>query len=138
MLLNSYIRKGNIIITILWKIYFWLIIGLNLLVIGVVIFVNDIDFFETKINFFSVTYDVLMILISTFSLLGLYGYIFKKRFLSKEIWKFIFLLMLIDLVGEILYSLLEKDYILLSVIVIPYFYALYKYAFTNTEVLVNE
>lgn len=132
--------KGETIITIFWKIYFWLILGLHLLIIGVFIFVDDIDFFKTEINFFSATYDVLMILISIFSLLGLYGYIFKKRFLSKEIWKFAFLLILIDSLGEFLYSLAEKDYISMGIMIIfiPYFYALYKYAFKNAEeVLIN-
>jgi hypothetical protein len=52
--------KGETIITILWKIYFWLILGLYLLLIGVFIFVDDIDFFETKINFFSAIYDGLI------------------------------------------------------------------------------
>lgn len=123
----------------MWKIYFWLIIGLHLLIIGVFIFVDDIDVFETDISFLSATYDVLIILISIFSLLGFYSYIFKKEFLSKEIWKFTFLLILINSIGEFLYSVLEKDYITMGsfVIFIPYFYALYKYAFKNTKVLVN-
>ncbi len=125
----------------MWKIYFWLIIGLHLLVIGVFIFVNNINLVETEINFFSATYDFLILLISIFSMLGFYGYIFKKEFLSKEVWKFTFLLLLIDSIGNFLYSSIEKDYIIMSamVIFIPFFYALYKYAFINenTEVLVN-
>lgn len=123
----------------MWKIYFWLIIGLHLLLIGVFIFVDDIDVFETDISFLSVTYDVLIILISIFSLLGFYGYIFKKEFLSKEVWKFTFLLVLIESIGNFLYSLIEKDYITIGAmaIFVPFFYALYKYAFKNTEVIVN-
>ena len=126
----------------MWKIYFWLLIVLNLLIMWFFIFVKDVNCFEADISFLSASYDVLIILISIFSLLGLYGYIFKKKILSKEIWKFIFFLILIDSVGETLYSLLEKDYISMSIMIIfiPYFYALYKYAFINedTKVLLNE
>jgi len=131
--------KGEIIITILWKIYFWLTIGLYLLLIGAFIVIDDTNLFETKMNFFSTTYDILMILISVFSLLGLYGYIFKKKILSQEIWKFIFSLILIDSIGNILYSLLEKDYffIIVMIIFIPYFYALYKYSFVNENLKVS-
>jgi len=123
----------------MWKIYFWLILGLHILVIGVFIFVDDIDFFETDISFLSATYDVLIILISIFSLLGLYGYVFNKKFLSKEIWKFTFLLILIDSVGEFLYSLLEKDYFTMGgiAIFIPYFYALYRYTYKNRDLRVS-
>jgi len=117
----------------MWKIYFWLIIGLHLLIIGVFIFVDNINLFETEMNFFSATYDFLILLISIFSMLGFYGYIFKKEFLSKEVWKFTFLLVLIDSIGDFLYSLIEKDYITIGAmaIFIPLFYALYKYAFKN-------
>jgi len=139
--MDSWKTKGKNIVTILWKIYFWLIIGLHLLIIGVFTFAEEINYFETDISFLSATYDILIILISIFSLLGLYGYIFKKKYLSKEIWKFIFLLLLIDSVGEFIYLLLEKDYISMSImaIFIPYFYALYKYAFQgkSSEVSVN-
>lgn len=117
-------------------------IGLHLLSIGVFIFADDVDYFEPNMSLLSTTYDVLIMLIYIFSLLGLYAYVFKKKFLSKEIWKFIFFLMLIDSVGDILYSLLEKDYPSISVMIIfiPYFYALYKYAFVNEnlEVSINE
>jgi len=117
----------------MWKIYFWLFIGLHFLGIGAFIFIDDIDFFETDISYLSATYDVVIGLIYIFSLLGLYGYVFKKKNLSKEICKFIFFLMLIDSVGEFFYLLLEKDYISMGFITIfiPYFYALYKYAFVN-------
>jgi len=116
-------------------------IGLHLLFIGVFIFADNVDYFEANMSFLSTTYDVLMILISIFSLLGLYAYVFKKKFLSKEIWKFIFFLILIDSIGDILYSLLEKDYFSMGIMIIfiPYFYALYKYSFLNEnlEVSVN-
>ena len=117
----------------MWKIYFWLLIGLHLLGTGVIIFIDDVDYFETNISFLSTTYDVLIGLIYIFSLLGLYGYVFKKKFLSEEIWKFTFFLMLIDSLGSSLYLLLEKNYISVAIITIfiPYFYALYKYSFVN-------
>lgn len=114
--------------------------GIYILLIGAfIIFINNPNLFETKINFFSTTYDILMALISVFSLLGLYGYIFKKKILSQEIWKFIFYLILIDSTGNILYALLERDYSSVGVMIIfiPYFYALYKYAFANENLKVS-
>ncbi|WP_345977983.1 hypothetical protein [Sulfurimonas sp. HSL3-7] len=117
----------------LWKIYFWLIAGLYMLVIIFVPFLifNDATLFETKINIFSNGYDALVFLISLFGLVGFYGYVFRKKFLSQDIWKFIFLLILIETLGETVNILLERNYFTLvaTIVFLPMMYGLYSYAF---------
>ncbi len=122
-------RKGEIIVTILWKIYFCVMLGL-LLLIGDIVILKLI-----QINPLSKVYDILIVSILIFGLLALYGYVFNKKYFSKEIWKFIFLLLLIESTGDLIDVLLDKNYasILEMSIFIPYFYALYKYAFQSEK-----
>lgn len=65
--------------TIFWRIYFWLIFGLNL------------HFFVTKQHRATLE-DVIMEILSLFltipSILGLAGFVFNKNFLHKIFWKF--------------------------------------------------
>lgn len=110
----------------LWKIYFWLILAIEIAsmfvetVHGPVIGITDT-------------------IIGVISTIGLFGYVYKKQLLSKFFWKFVFILTVIE---EFTYIMLDAlndpelglgDIIFVTAftltILYPFFLGLYRYGF---------
>lgn len=77
-------------------------------------------------------YEISEFVLVLVSFIGLYGFVYRKRIFYKDFWIFIFILSIIDIVGS---SLLEwqESYIWIYVICIPFYIALYKYAFKMND-----
>mgnify|MGYP001562576027 CR=1 FL=1 len=109
-----------------WKIYFFLFIFIGL--IGYI----------TEINKLTTPY-LIDLLISLPSLVALYGYAYKKKFLNKIFWKVYFVGFLIwhiivnwtSLIIESKKGSIESQ--LAEIIFIPLFVAMYLYGFKNSK-----
>ena len=89
-------------------------------------------------NLFSDVYNLFIIIIGITSLLGIRGYIYEKRYFSKDIWVFIFSILLIYSIGTLIFefnTIFVQDivYIGLIILSLPWFFALYKYTFKMDE-----
>jgi hypothetical protein len=116
---------------ILWKLYFWLLTGLFLF--GLLVFQEDMVFFEIETNLLENAYEAAILLVMALNILGLFGFVYQKRLFSREFWKFVFLLTFINISGELSYALLDKEFplpILGILLISPFVYALYRYAFS--------
>ena len=114
----------------LWKTYFWFSMILTLLILIGLIFV-DIDIFVED-NIFSYIYDFIFLIISIFSFIGLYGFIYENKYFNKELWIFVFLILAIEGISEIItyFNNYQFLFILVAYItLIPFYYALYQYSF---------
>ncbi len=127
-------------ISILWKIYYWSVLICVIGMVAMAIFGDEVFFVG---NIFSKIYDFTFVIIFMISIMGLRGYIYQKRYFSKDIWIFIFSLILIDFIGNLIYGfksilLFPLSYVLLYstiifLLVLPFYYALYKYTFKMNE-----
>lgn len=119
----------------LWKTYFWFLVILTLLIL-IAIFIVGIDMFIED-NIFSNIYDFIFSIISTFSLIGVYGFIYENKYFNKELWMFIFIILGIEGASEIInyFNNYQFLYLLITyIILIPYFYALYQYSFKMNHI----
>jgi len=130
---------------IVWKIYYWLILFASIFVLGVFVFIlttniNEFNsIFEGK-SAFTNLYDIFFILLFFISVLGLRGFIYSKRYFIKELWKFIFFMILVEYFGNIIYSFNDYDkleYIIDSAVTLPILYALYQYVYKMNDLWKN-
>ena len=128
---------------ILWKLYYWFIVIIFLGVLTI-LFIDYDEIF--KGNLFSLTYELFMMFFGLVSILGLRGFIYEKKYFSKEFWIFIFSVSIIDIVGNIIYdfnsllSLVSIDnlmYLLVIIILLPWYYAFYMYVFKMNKIWSN-
>lgn len=97
------------------------------------------DIFENR-NLFSNIYDIAFLAIYIISIIGLRGFIYKKRYFTKELWKFIFFMLLIEYIGNEIYTFNDYDklgHILEAIGTIPILYALYEYVFKINDIWKN-
>lgn len=129
----------NIIINF-WKAYFWFIIISFITMVGFVVLHEEKVFFG---NIFSRMYDVFFLIIALISMLSIRGYIYKKKYFSKYIWIFLFFIIMVDSLGYIFlefnyFFTQNSNYLLFSVLLLPWYYALYKYTFCMNELFEDE
>ncbi|QOP45856.1 hypothetical protein [Sulfurimonas paralvinellae] len=130
---------------IVWKIYYWLILFVSIFVLGVFVFILATDINEFNSIFegkraFTNLYDIFFILLFFISVLGLRGFIYSKSYFIKELWKFIFFMMLVEYFGNIIYSFNDYDkleYIIDSAVTLPILYALYQYVYKMNDLWKN-
>lgn len=122
-------------ISLFWEIYFWIVFLGFITILGIVL-IGDFESFE---NPFTKTYEVFFTIAAIVSILGIRGYIYKKRYFSKDVWVFLFSVMIVDFIGNLIF---DFDYIYLEniqyfmgyIFLIPWYFALYKYTFKMEEV----
>ena len=90
-------------ISLFWEIYFWIVFLGFITLLGVVL-IGDFNFFE---NPFTKTYEVFFAITAIISILGIRGYIYKKRYFSKDIWIFLFSVMIVDFVGNLIFDFVK-------------------------------
>lgn len=98
--------------------------------------------FSTVDNLYTKSYEIFFTISAIISILGIRGYIYKKRYFSKDIWIFLFSVMMIDFIGNLIfdfdYVYLENiQYFMFYIFLIPWYFALYKYTFKMEEVWVS-
>lgn len=123
----------------LWKVYFWFMIVMYLLLVGFILFSDQKVFVED--NEFTNIYDLISFCIGLFSLIGVYGFIYEKKYFNKELWMFICIISIIEIISEVI--ILIPNYMFLFLIafyilIIPFYYALYKYAFKMNYIWSSE
>lgn len=127
-------------IVVFWKIYFWFVVFSSLCLLGFLL-VNEQKLFFG--NIFSRIYDLFFLVVAVISILSIKGYIYKKRYFSKYIWVFLFLIIMVDSLGYLFFELnyffsSNSDYLYFGILFIPWFYALYKYTFCMNEIFEDE
>ena len=99
-------KNKNIIL--LWKIYYWVILILLILVSSLLIYsmIYNSELLPStpKENIFSNIYDIGFGFIFLLSIIGLRGYIYEKKYLTKELWIFIYFILLVDYLGTTIYE----------------------------------
>lgn len=125
-------------ISLFWEIYFWIVFLCFITILGVVL-ITDFNFLQ---NPFTKIYEVFFAITAIVSILGIRGYIYKKKYFSKDIWIFLFSVMIVDFIGNMIfdfdYIYLENiQYFLGYIFLIPWYFALYKYTFKMEEVWIN-
>ncbi|PLX26892.1 hypothetical protein C0583_05580 [Candidatus Parcubacteria bacterium] len=117
----------------IWKIYFYFLLAS--LILSLLSLVKNL---EKEL----VSWNTINLFISSFSLYGLYLYVFDKQKFSKQLWK-VFLAMLIiwDVTyyfalspstnSEMLEKIPKAPYYAMFMITIPLYYALYLYSFKS-------
>ena len=122
---------------IVWKIYYWLMILLSIVIVGGLVAVEIIEPETLNAQFsdkhiLSTLYNVIFALMFFVSLVGLRGFIYDKKYFTKEFWTFIFMVILVDYIGNKIYGYNDPErigQILEAFITVPILYALYKYTF---------
>lgn len=116
--------------SIWWRIYFYIFLVFNIFLLYI-LFTNSKEMFSGLYKS-EVFYEISEFVLVLVSFIGLYGFVYRKRIFYKDFWIFIFILSIIDIVGS---SLLEwqESYIWIYVICIPFYIALYKYAFKMND-----
>ncbi|RRN73959.1 hypothetical protein EI200_04595 [Peribacillus simplex] len=109
-----------------WKVYFWALIAISIASM----------FVETVNGPVLETTDTVISIIST---IGLYGYVYKKQFLSKSFWKFIFIITVIEMPVYIMLDVLNDPELGVGGIIFvaaftlaimyPFLLGLYRYGF---------
>ena len=131
---------------IVLKIYYWLMVLSSLVVIVslIALLIMDLDkfndIFENR-NVFTNIYDIAFIVIYVISILGLRGFIYKKRYFTKNLWKFIFFMLLIEYIGNEIYTFNDYDklgHMLEAIGTLPILYALYEYIFKINDIWKND
>lgn len=120
-----------------WKIYYWSMILLSILIVGALIGVGIIEpeMFTAQFSdkhIFSTLYEVIFTLIFFVSLVGLKGFIYDKKYFTKELWTFIFMMILVNYIGNKIYDYNDHErlwQILEAFMTVPILYAIYKYTF---------
>jgi len=114
-----------------WKIYFYIFSGLILLYMYILLFESNEIF--NGLYKSEVFYQIFGFVLSLFSFIGLFGYVYQKKIFYKDFWIFIFVLLLVDNIGSLLVESQIKEYIWFYIIFIPLYIALYKYSFKMNE-----
>ena len=122
------------IIKIIWKTYYWSMILLTMVSIGGLIGLYSVDSKELSHlfndeNIFSNLYDAMFILIFIVSFVGLRGFIYEKKYFTKDFWIFIFFMVMVDYIGSMIYDYTNIEIIIIAFLFLPLAYALYKYVF---------
>ncbi len=110
---------------------------LSVLVVGATVAMEIIDPEAFNVQFgdkhmFSTLYELVFVFIFFVSLVGLRGFIYNKKYFTKELWTFIFMVILVNYIGTKIYGFNDHEriwQILEAFITIPILYALYKYTF---------
>ncbi|QKF77447.1 hypothetical protein [Arcobacter defluvii] len=128
------------IITNFWKAYFWFVIISFITIVGFVVLHEEKVFFG---NIFSRMYDVFFLIIALISMLSIRGYVYKKRYFSKYVWIFLFFIIMVDSLGYIFlefnyFFTQNSNYLLFSILLLPWYYALYKYTFCMNDLFEDE
>lgn len=131
-----------------WRLYFWLMIVVSILDIALRIFVSH-TFFEIspqQPGFSFIT------ILTWISLLGLYGFVFQKKYLWAYFWKIFFVVVIagqvIDIISDIRFvhnldpqsfSLISElfDSLIFNLISVPFFVAIYRYGFKSSSIWGN-
>ncbi|MDD2887625.1 MAG: hypothetical protein PHY66_08150 [Aliarcobacter sp.] len=116
--------------SIWWKIYFYIFLGLTLFYTYILLFDNN-EIFDGLYKS-EVFYEIFEFVLFLVSFIGLYGFVYRKKIFYKDFWIFIFILSIIDTVGYSLLEWQEAD-IWFFIICIPFYIALYKYAFKMND-----
>lgn len=122
---------------ILWKTYYFLLV---FLCVSMVFFVVGLSFlgeenivFSKGGNMFSDAYEIISVIIFLFSIIGIRGYIYKKRYFSNGLWVVIFILLFIETIGSSIsdYNIvINNGYYLFALgLSLIHLYALWKYSF---------
>lgn len=127
-----------------WKIYFYIIILINILLLGA--FIIDGDFLGIFLleNIFGTIYMIFIFILYLISIVGFYCFIYIKRLFFKEFWQYLFFILLIDFIGDSILNFnsminnIETKWdivfwIILIIMTFFYFLALYKYAFKLSD-----
>jgi hypothetical protein len=121
--------------SIFWEIYFWFMLILFIGILGFTILNDDIILVGNK---YSKMYDILFLIIMVVSVFGIRGYVYKKRYFFRELWIFFFFLILVDAINYLFFEynyifIKNMSYLAFSIILFPWYFALYKYTFRMNE-----
>jgi hypothetical protein len=127
-------------IVVFWKVYFWFVMFSSLCLFGF-LFLNEEKLFFG--NIFSRIYDFFFLSVATISILSIRGYIYKKRYFSKYIWVFLFLIIIVDSLGYLFFEFdylfsINNYYLYFGILFLPWCYVLYKYTFCMNEIFEDE
>jgi hypothetical protein len=125
--------------SIFWEVYFWCIFISFIGVLGFII-LNDEDVFLT--NNYSRMFDIFFLMVIIVSSFGIRGYRHEKKYFSKEIWIFFFFLILVDSINYLFFEysyffLKNTSYLFFSIVLFPWYFALYRYTFRMNELWGN-
>ena len=120
---------------VLWEVYFWFIFICFISVLGFLVF-DEEDILLT--NNYSRMFDIFFLMVIIVSSFGIRGYTYKKKYFSKEIWIFFFFLILVDSINYLFFEynyvfLKNTSYLFFSIVLFPWYFALYKYTFKMNE-----
>lgn len=120
---------------VFWELYFWIMLTCFICILGFTVLNEDAVLVG---NIYSKMYDILFLMIIIISLLGIRGYINKKKYFFKELWIFFFFLILVDATNYLFFEynyvfFKNVNYLIFSVILFPWYFALYKYTFKMNE-----
>ncbi|QKF67258.1 putative membrane protein [Arcobacter venerupis] len=120
---------------VFWELYFWVMLTCFICILGFTVLNEDAVLVG---NIYSKMYDILFLMIIIISLFGIRGYINKKKYFFKELWIFFFFLILVDATNYLFFEynyifLKNVNYLAFSVILFPWYFALYKYTFKMNE-----
>lgn len=116
--------------SIWWRIYFYIFLGLTLFYMYILLFDNN-EIFDGLYKS-EVFYEIFEFVLFLVSFIGLYGFVYRKRIFYKDFWIFIFILSIIDVIGSLLIEPQEID-TWIYILFIPFYIALYKYAFKMND-----
>lgn len=127
-------------IVVFWKVYFWFVVFSSLCLLGFLL-VNEQKLFFG--NIFSRIYDLFFLSVAAISVLSIRGYIYKKRYFSKYIWVFLFLIIIVDSLGYLFFEFdylfsMNNYYLYFGILFLPWYYVLYKYTFCMNEIFEDE
>ncbi|MGE7603645.1 hypothetical protein ACQKL5_14320 [Peribacillus sp. NPDC097675] len=115
----------------LWKIYFWIIVGIEV----ASMFVETVH---------GPVIEITDTIISVISTIGLFGYVYKKQLLTKLFWKVVFIITVIEEFSYIMWDVLNDPELGLGglifvttftlTIIYPFFLGLYRYGFRKQNV----
>lgn len=114
----------------LWKAYFWLITVATFAILIFAVF-GEVEIFIED-NIFSNIYNFVFTVIGIFSLIGIYGFIYEKKCFYKELWMFFLIILVIEGISELISFFNYYQFFIIAgtyILSLPYYYALYKYAF---------
>ncbi|WP_321779362.1 hypothetical protein [Sulfurimonas sp.] len=128
-----------------WKIYYWLMLLASIFIVSTFVFMSITDINEIKTildgnNIFTNLYDIFFILLFFTSVLGLRGFIYDRIYFIKELWKFIFFMILVEYIGNKIYTFNDYDkveFIIYTVMTLPILYALYQYIYKMNDLWKN-
>ncbi len=125
--------------SVFWEVYFWCIFISFIGLLGFIVS-DDEDLFLT--NNYSRMFDIFFLMVIIVSSFGIRGYRYEKKYFSKEIWIFFFFLILVDSINYLFFEysyffLKNTSYLFFSIVLFPWYFALYKYTFRMNELWGN-